>query len=119
MTLTYEILHSAGSYGGNGFNNAQLALLGVSWPPPKGWLRELAGTEIDGATWAKVMELRGVRRKQQRNAILADLPPLKWKAVITGPSCYRTTIEAPSRAKLYAELIEIAKCSTSINPASP
>jgi len=72
MKLTYELLHSAGSYGGNGFNRPQLELLGVAWPPRKGWLRGLAGTEIDDAKWEKVLALSGVRKKQERIEILGE-----------------------------------------------
>ena len=59
MKLTFKLLHSAGSYGGNGFNAKQLHLLGVGWPPRQGWLRRLVGREIPDATWRQVMELKG------------------------------------------------------------
>lgn len=68
MILTYEILHSAASNQG-GFNREQLALLGVSWPPVKGWLRSRIGHEIDDSKWELIMKLKGVPRKQ-RTAII-------------------------------------------------
>ncbi len=75
MKLTSEILHSAGSYGGNGFNKAQLSLLGVEWPPKKGWLIGLIGTEFDEARWATVLRLSGVRLKKERAKIMREIVP--------------------------------------------
>ncbi len=68
MKLTFEILHSAGK-GGIGFNWHQLRVLGVPWPPPTGWLRQLIGSEIDDQKWEAVMALKGIPKKA-RNKIL-------------------------------------------------
>lgn len=65
MILTHSVLHSAGTRG-IGFNRHQLAILGVSWPPTKGWLSNLIGTEIDDAKWEVVMALKD--RKLSRQA---------------------------------------------------
>jgi len=70
MKLTYSIIHSAGSSGGDGFNYAQLKLLGVELPPKKGWLSNLIGKEVPDDIWIKVMALKGVRRKAERKALL-------------------------------------------------
>lgn len=64
MKLTAEILHSAGT-GGCGFNRQQLQLLGVGWPPKKGWLIRLVGQEVDDRTWQLVLKLKTTRRKQR------------------------------------------------------
>lgn len=71
VTLTRQMIHSAGSYGGDGFNRAQLDLLNVNWPPKQGWVGWLDGQEIPAATWAKVMALKGQakwRLKKERQA---------------------------------------------------
>jgi len=65
MKLDYYLLHSAGERG-RGFNYDQLMLLGVRWPPPKGWLTNLIGKEIPDATWAKVCALRGLSKQKRR-----------------------------------------------------
>lgn len=70
MKLTSEMLHSAASnYAG--WNKHQLALLGIS-KPEKGWLTKLVGTEIDENTWRKVMVIRGIKSKAQRENILSQ-----------------------------------------------
>lgn len=71
MILTRRVIHSAGSQG-MGFNRVQLQLLGVSWPPQRGWLVRLVGTEVDDETWETVVRLRGVRRKSERLSVLRD-----------------------------------------------
>jgi hypothetical protein len=40
------------------WTRAQLAVLGVAWPPPKGWQRDIAGTSI-GITDKKLFECGG------------------------------------------------------------
>jgi hypothetical protein len=67
MKLTYQTLHSAGSYGGKGFNAKQLALLGVEWPPQKGWLLRLVGSEVPDSIWEQVIALKGKTK-----------PKVKW-----------------------------------------
>lgn len=64
IKLTRELIHTAGSCG-NGFNKAQLDLLGVNWPPQKGWLSWLVGQEIPLETWNKVTALKGVRKARR------------------------------------------------------
>jgi hypothetical protein len=47
VTLTAELIHSASSHpSGDGFTKEQLAVLGISWPPSKGWLSALIGQTI-------------------------------------------------------------------------
>lgn len=71
MLLNRSILHSAGT-DGDGFNRAQLELLGIKWPPSKGWLNNLIGTYIADETWNKVMALKGVNKRVDRKLILND-----------------------------------------------
>jgi len=60
VMLTKQLIHSAGR-NGIGFNKVQLAVLGVSWPPRKNWLRKLIGTKISREQWEKFVALRRVR----------------------------------------------------------
>lgn len=71
ITLTYQLLHSAGTEG-IGFNYHQLKLLGVPWPPKRGWLTRLIGTQVDSRTWETVLRLRGVRKRAERKVILGQ-----------------------------------------------
>ncbi len=46
-TVTLTRLHIlAGASPRNGFTREQLATLGVTWPPPKGWMSALLGETI-------------------------------------------------------------------------
>lgn len=58
MILTHEILENSRSPRG-GWNRKQLELLGVAWPPVKGWKRKLIGTDMDDAKFAELMKLSG------------------------------------------------------------
>lgn len=43
-----------------GFTRAQLAVLGVSWPPKCGWKQRLIGTSIDDATLERFYAAAGI-----------------------------------------------------------
>lgn len=76
MKLTYEIINGAGSRAGHvGFcyNAYQLRLLGIGWPPRKGWVGRLIGKEADNAVIEAVYRLKGARSKQERKKLLAML----------------------------------------------
>lgn len=45
MIITREYVHAHRTAAG-GWTKAQLAALGVSWPPTKGWLTAIIGLEI-------------------------------------------------------------------------
>ena len=73
IKLNRQMIHSAGSYGGHGFNAKQLWLLRVNWPPKQGWVGWLDGQEIPLATWEKVLALKGQakwRLKKERQALI-------------------------------------------------
>lgn len=57
MTVTRELLERGKSDRG-GWSRAQLALLDVPWPPPRGWGQEVLGREIDAETAARFVALR-------------------------------------------------------------
>jgi len=69
VTLTHELIHSAATNWG-GFTKAQLAVLGISYPPRHGWLRRLCGTEIPLAMWEQFLAKRGQRAKGQKRWLL-------------------------------------------------
>jgi hypothetical protein len=64
IRLTHENLHALAT-AGCGFNRAQLAILGVEWPPIKGWLSGLIGCEIPAEAYDRAMALRGLKRKHR------------------------------------------------------
>ncbi len=66
MILTSNNLH-AGGRSGVGFNRKQLEVLGVEWPPKKGWLRALVGTEISEEQYAEFLSHRKAGGKPARN----------------------------------------------------
>lgn len=65
IKLTSRLIHTAGSYGGHGFNRKQLDLLKVNWPPRRGWVQWLDGQEIPESVWQSVLALKGKTRKHE------------------------------------------------------
>lgn len=45
VTITNDLIESGKSAAG-GYSKAQLALLGVAWPPISGWKRQVIGRQI-------------------------------------------------------------------------
>jgi len=56
LTLTSKMLHDASTCGYHGFNAAQLAVLGMKWPPKKGWLKRLIGSTITTSQYLKFVK---------------------------------------------------------------
>lgn len=56
VRITDELI-DAGSSRQEGWTKEQLALLGVAWPPPKGWRRDILGRPIDAEAAARFVEL--------------------------------------------------------------
>lgn len=73
IRLTRENLHQlSGSPSGDGFTKKQLELLGFPWPPPKGWLTSLIGTEIERELYDRVaVAISAKRLKEKGQARLA------------------------------------------------
>lgn len=46
IVLTRELIEAGVSSKG-GYNAVQLKVLGIDWPPPKGWKKSVIGTTID------------------------------------------------------------------------
>ena len=58
IKITNHWLNSVRSSKG-GLNKAQFEKLGFSWPPPKGWAKQLVGTEISYETLQYVESKKG------------------------------------------------------------
>lgn len=71
MKLTRENIF-AGRSGPGGWNKHQLAVLGVSWPPVKGWLSQLIDKDIPDEDYSLFLRLRGVRRQSERASIVRE-----------------------------------------------
>ncbi len=56
VTLTPEHFEAASSNLG-GWTGEQLKLLGVEWPPPKGWKARLIGARVPGSVVAAFIRL--------------------------------------------------------------
>lgn len=68
IKLTHKLIHDAArNY--CGWNKTQLQLLGVPWPPRKGWLSALIGKEVSEETIARVFAVRGLRPKERRKVL--------------------------------------------------
>ncbi len=57
-TITAELIEAARSERG-GWSKAQLALLGVSWPPQAGWKATVIGRPISKGDADRFVKLRG------------------------------------------------------------
>ena len=70
MILTTELIHSIGSSNGNGWNRQQIELMGIKFPPRKGWLSSLQGKLIPDEKWSRIVELSGVHKVRKRKEII-------------------------------------------------
>lgn len=57
VTLTEGDLRAGASERG-GFNREQLAAIGVEWPPARGWLKELVGTQLPALSLSAFQALK-------------------------------------------------------------
>lgn len=58
VLVTRELILQ-GRTGPGGWKRAQLAILGVSWPPPPGWMDEAIGRRISTDQALRFLLLRG------------------------------------------------------------
>lgn len=67
VTISPSMLASAKTEAG-GYTRAQLEVLGVTWPPTKGWPSALIGKEVEQEIWDRFLnarlELSKVRKQQ-------------------------------------------------------
>lgn len=64
MILTNENLHDLGTKS-RGFNRKQIEYLGLKWPPRKGWLKSLVGTEISDEDYEQLKMLKSFTRNKK------------------------------------------------------
>lgn len=70
IILTHQLIEQGRSENG-GWNRNQFELLGVSWPPLKGWKERLNGTQMSRVKFEEFLELRGKtiqKLKEQKKA---------------------------------------------------
>jgi hypothetical protein len=64
VTITDDLIESGKSAAG-GYSKAQLALLGVTWPPVSGWKQQVIGRQITNDAAAKFVAGRGGKAGSQ------------------------------------------------------
>lgn len=67
MKLTRAMIDSGRSEGG-GWNAPQLKLIGVEWPPARGWPDRIIGNEISSKDYETFLALKGIRKKNKVGA---------------------------------------------------
>lgn len=65
MHITQDLISKGGS-GSGGWNKQQLDLLGVPWPPKKGWRKRVCGKHISRADAEKFLALKGATLRSQK-----------------------------------------------------
>lgn len=59
ITLTEEMIRVGESSRG-GYNKKQLAILGIDWPPTKGWKSSMIGKSITEETYQHFIEAKKI-----------------------------------------------------------
>lgn len=75
VTLTRDIIQRHKTAGG-AWTRAQLAAIGVDWPPPQGWIDQAIGREIDSNAFLAFSSAAGRSSTKKRNSE----PPIVTKA---------------------------------------
>lgn len=74
MIITDELIVSGQSAAG-GWNREQFELMGIAWPPRRGWKRLVIGQEIDDTDACRFVLLKGIFSKDDREAIIKSPHP--------------------------------------------
>lgn len=72
LRLTREMIFAGASSAG-GWNRPQLALIGVPWPPVKGWVSARIGSQIDEQSYCKFLALKGAKKRKCRDTETLEL----------------------------------------------
>lgn len=64
VTITDDLIESGKSAAG-GYSKAQLASLGVAWPPVSGWKKQVIGRQITSDAAARFVGGRGGKDESQ------------------------------------------------------
>lgn len=67
MKLTRAMIWDGRSDRG-GWNRAQFEVLGVEYPPKKGWPARIIGTEISGRDYERFLQLKGAHKRKKIGA---------------------------------------------------
>lgn len=57
VILNKELINAAKTERG-GFTAKQLRILGIAWPPKKGWAKDLRGRCLDGGTYQRFVDAK-------------------------------------------------------------
>lgn len=81
--VTREWLKAQASSKGSGFTRNQLAVVGIGWPPLKGWVENLVGSVITDEQKLKFEQCSGktafeAEKKRQAAYIAASRPYYTW-----------------------------------------
>ncbi len=99
VTLTNQIIFSGASCPSGGWTRSQLKILGVSWPPPKGWKSRLLGSQVPEAKVKEFIRLRGV----------ASRVPNPNRSIDEKPSVAKKQSHVPKWVRLIEALIRDAE----------
>ena len=70
MKLTRGLLMAMGTLPyGIALNSSQLRILGIGWPPKRGWTHGLIGKEISQEDCDLIMALRGSNKSRQKSIL--------------------------------------------------
>lgn len=79
MEITAEFL-SNGASAANGYTRRQIELLGLCWPPSKGWKNAIIGTEISDQNADEFLCLSGSGSRRTKR-LDSDYSPVNWCGV--------------------------------------
>lgn len=65
MAFVTKVLIDAGQSSAGGWSREQLAILGVAWPPRRGWRRRCHGKEIPNSEAVRFCELKNAHLTRQ------------------------------------------------------
>lgn len=65
VTITNDLI-VAGVSGAGGWNRKQLEILGVAWPPRRGWKWAVIGKQITEEQYQEFIERTGITRRVDR-----------------------------------------------------
>lgn len=91
MEISKEFL-SAGASAVGGYTRKQVQLLGLTWPPPKGWKNLVIGTEISDESAEEFLLISGSGRRLRKEKG-GDSPPLYWCGTTEPADIYLYVLE--------------------------
>lgn len=68
ITLTWDMIQDASTLNG-AWTLAQLQILGIKWPPKKGWLKNLIGKQVTHEQWERFVKASEIRRHPRNPSV--------------------------------------------------